>query len=156
MTASVSAPKKLLYQILSRASTTGMLASEGASLKWVSILRAPSRRREKLEYPTARQMESPTALQSENRPPTQSHMVKTFSGAIPKSEICCALVETAAKYRAISFSEAWLRNHFLMVRALLRVSWVVNVLETTIKSVVSGFSPFRDSYTWSPSTLLTK
>ena len=43
-------------------------------------------------------MDNPTALQSENRPPTQSHIGKIFSSSIPKSLTLSILVETATKW----------------------------------------------------------
>jgi hypothetical protein len=39
----------------------------------------------KLSNPTAKLIDKPTALQSENRPPTQSHIGKMFSASIPKA-----------------------------------------------------------------------
>ena len=48
------------------------------------------------------------------------------------------------------------RNHFLAVRALVMVSWVVNVFEAMMKRVVSGERVFRVSTICVPSTFDTK
>src|SRR5690606_17772645 len=98
----------------------------------------------------------PTALQREKRPPTQSHIGKILFSSIPKAFTFLILVETATKCFAMAAWLADFKNHSLMVFALDSVSCVVNVFETITKSVVSGFSFFMISFTWSPSTLLTK
>ena len=82
-------------------------------------------------------MVRPTTLHKEKRPPTQSHMGNTFSGAMPNSSIFLRLVETATKCLATSASLACLRNHFFTVRALERVSCVIKVLETITKTTRS-------------------
>ena len=106
MMASVSAPIKLLYQIPRSAIFNGMFFSGDASAKCRSIAAAPSRRDSKFSYPTDKAIESPTALQSENLPPTQSAIANTFSFAIPNCPVIPRFVETAAKCKATSASEA--------------------------------------------------
>ena len=49
-----------------------------------------------------------------------------------------------------------LMNQFLAEVALVMVSWVVKVLEATIKSTVSGLTRFRTSAKWVPSMFDTK
>ena len=44
-----------------------------------------------------KQIDSPTLLHKEKRPPTQSFIGKIFSGAIPNSVTFSKLVETATK-----------------------------------------------------------
>ena len=88
---------------------------------------------------------NPTALHNEKRPPTQSHIGKMFSGAIPKLVTFCKLVETATKCLAMSFSVADCKNHFFTVSEFVNVSCVVNVLETMTNNVVSGFVFFNIS-----------
>ena len=48
------------------------------------------------------------------------------------------------------------KNHSRAVWALVMVSWVVKVLEATMKRVVSGFTRRRASAIWVPSTFETK
>src|SRR5690606_1831473 len=98
-------------------------------------------------------MDNPTALQSENLPPTQSHIGKMFSGSIPNSSTWEILLETATKCLETASASACFLNQVLAVLALLKVSWVVKVFETITNSVVSGFRSFKVSCTWSPSTL---
>ena len=58
---------------------------------------------------------------------------------MPNSAQAATLLETATKWRARSASApAWARNQSRAVRALVRVSIVVKVLEITTKSVVAG------------------
>ena len=71
--------------MLNKAKTTGIFSSKSAVLKCSSISLAPFNKLSKLSNPTAKLIVKPTALQSENRPPTQSHMGKILSGLIPKS-----------------------------------------------------------------------
>ena len=97
--------------------------------------------------PTARLILNPTALHNEKRPPTQSDIGKIFFESIPKALTLSIFVDTATNCFAISGSDAYCKNHFLIVVALDMVSWVVNVLETIIKSVVSGLSFFKTSFT---------
>ena len=92
-------------------------------------------------------MGSPTALQSEKRPPTQSFMGNTFSDWIPKASIAARLVDTATKWSATAFSPNASTSHFLAVVALDKVSCVVNVLDTTTKRVVAGLTFFSTSIT---------
>ncbi len=56
---------------------------------------------------------------------------------------------------ALTSLAVW-RNHSLAVSALVIVSWVVNVLEATMKSVVSGSQARRTSAMSVPSMLETK
>ena len=108
--------------MLNKANTTGILLSKSSFLKCSSILFAPFRSASKFSKPTTKAIEIPAALQRENRPPIQSHMGKTFAGKIPNSDIFAALVDTAAKCLATSFSVADFKNHSLIVIALLSVS----------------------------------
>ena len=142
--------------MLCSANTTGIFLPKSAVWKCLSIPFAPSSKASKLSYPTPNAIDNPTALHNEKRPPTQSHMVKTFSCAIPNDSIIGKFVDTAAKCLATSSSLADCKNQFLIVVALLKVSCVVNDLETITNKVVSGFRPLIDSITWSPSTLETK
>src|SRR6056300_754715 len=153
---SLSAPQKLLYQILRRESITGMFFSKGVSRKCKSIFPAPSKSPLKCSGPTAKQILNPTVLHKEKRPPTQSFIGKVFSGAIPKAAVFSVLVETATKCLLTAVSGAFFKNQARILWALLRVSWVVKVLDTITKRVVSGFNPFKTSSWWSPSTLETK
>ena len=69
----------------------------------------------------------------------------SFSEEIPKAIVFWVLVETATKCLTIALSGAWFKNQARILFALLRVSCVVNVLETITNSVVSGFSFLRIS-----------
>ena len=110
----------------------------------------------KLSGPTDKQILRPTELQRENRPPTQSFIEKIFFSEMPKAVTFSKLEETAIKCCLMALSGAWVKNHFLIELALLSVSWVVKLFETTIKRVVSGSICLIISSTWSPSTLETK
>ena len=138
--ASLSAPKKLLYQMLNKAKITGIFLSKDSFLKCSSISLAPFNNLSKLSNPTAKLIDKPTALHNEKRPPTQSHIGKTLSGLIPNSVTFWILVETATKCFATSSCEADCKNQLLIVSALDKVSCVVKVLETTTNKVVSGFN----------------
>ena len=144
--ASLSAFQKLLYQILIRASKVGIFSSFGLSRKWRSMAPAPWSNCSKFCGPTAKQILKPTLLHNENRPPTQSFIGNTFWGSIPKAAIFSKFVETAIKCCAIADSAADCRNHLRMLVALVRVSCVVNVLETIKNKVVSGFIFFKISW----------
>src|SRR5690606_30733720 len=97
ITAWLSTSKKLVYQTLIRAKSTGRLTSKSSFLKCVSILWAPKSNFSKLSYPTERLMDNPTVLHKENRPPTQSHMGKMLSSAIPNCFTFSRFVDTATK-----------------------------------------------------------
>ena len=88
--------------MLKKAKTVGMFVSNSSSLKWVSILWAPSKSASKFSYPTDKLMLNPTALQSEKRPPTQSHIGKMLEGSMPKACTFAVLVDTATKCLATS------------------------------------------------------
>mmetsp|Transcript_13495 Transcript_13495/g.39841 ORF Transcript_13495/g.39841 Transcript_13495/m.39841 type:complete len:243 (-) Transcript_13495:104-832(-) len=80
-----------------------------------------------------------------------------FSGGMPNLEQPSVLVESATKCLATADSGApALRNQALAEWALVMVSWVVKVLEATMKSVVSACTLRRVSAMCVPSTLLTK
>src|SRR4029450_790157 len=82
----------------------------------------------------------PTADGSEYRPPTQSQKPNMFSVSMPNSDTFCALVLTATKCLATADSSPP-RPFSSQVRAslaLVSVSWVVNVLDTTMNRVVGG------------------
>ena len=81
----------------SKAILVGRLSSTGASKKCRSMAAAPAKSDSKCAYPTESEIERPTALQSENLPPTQSAMGNTMSSFIPKLAVCPKLVDTAAK-----------------------------------------------------------
>src|SRR5210317_59074 len=142
---SLSAPQKLLYQILRRESITGMFFSKGVSRKCKSIFPAPSKSPLKCSGPTAKQILKPTVLHKENRPPTQFFIGKVFFASIPKAAVFSVLVETATKCFEMATSGAYSKNQLRILYALLKVSWVVKVLDTITKSVVSGFKPLRIS-----------
>src|SRR5690606_25563612 len=117
---------------------------------------APKSKLSKFLYPTAKLMVKPTALQSEKRPPTQSHIGKILFSSIPNALTFLILVDTATKCLAIADAPPDFKNQSLMVFAFESVSCVVNVFETITNNVVSGFSFLITSLTWSPSILLTK
>ena len=98
-------------------------------------------------------MESPTDPHIENRPPIKSYILKIRSLLIPKFSTAFKLDDTAQKWLLISFVFKLFITHSFAILALVRVSWVVNVFETIMKNVVSGFSLFKISAVWSPSTL---
>jgi hypothetical protein len=78
--------------------------------------------------------------------------------SMPNPATSLALVDSATKCRATaslparSLSSSQLRAE----RALVRVSWVVNVLDATMNSVRSGSRSATVSARWVPSTLDTK
>jgi len=90
------------------------------------------------------------AEQIENRPPTQSQNPKAFSGSMPNAATLSRAVETATKCLATAAARAtsvsWMalelrslfHSHSLANRAFVSVSRVPNVLDATMKRVVSG------------------
>src|SRR5690554_506302 len=125
MTASVSVLKKLVYQILINAKITGMFLSSASDLKCVSILLAPNNSLLKFSKPTDKLIDKPTALQSENLPPTQSQIGKICDLLIPKLVTFSIFVDTATKCLEIvsSLVPKFLdSNQSLIVVALLSVS----------------------------------
>ena len=77
------------------------------------------------------------------------------SGAIPKAATLSSAVETAAKWCTTASLPNPSSIQRRAVSALVIVSMVVKVFDATIKSVVSGFSPFSVSWICAPSTLET-
>src|SRR5919197_5246883 len=85
-------------------------------------------------------MDRPIADQQEYRPQTQSQNSNILCVSMPKLLTSLALVDRATRCLATWAScLACVRNQSLAVWALVSVSWVVKVLEATMKSVVSGF-----------------
>ena len=82
----------------------------------------------------------PTDPQSENLPPTHSGIERILSEDIPNSFGALVLLETAIKWSFINSSFEFSINHFLIFFAFSSVSIVVNVFETIMKIVVSGFN----------------
>mmetsp|Transcript_18755 Transcript_18755/g.44506 ORF Transcript_18755/g.44506 Transcript_18755/m.44506 type:complete len:209 (-) Transcript_18755:185-811(-) len=77
--------------------------------------------------------------------------------SMPKSATAVALVESAAKCLATAeASPSCSTSHFLAECAFVIVSWVVNVLEATRKSVVSAGHCSSVSAMCEPSTFETK
>merc|ERR1719188_2763546 len=112
---------------------TGMLLANGAVLKCSSISRPPSRNCSTTPKPYCRDKgRTPTALQQEKRPPTQSQNPKTFAGSMPKAAVLSNAVEQAATCLDMQSGEpSDLINQSFTVLALSMVSAVVKVLETT-------------------------
>ena len=74
-----------------------MLRSGGASRKWSSIARNPSRNSPNRAGPIAIINDSPIAESTEYRPPTQSQKPNMFSGSMAKDATLSAAVDTATK-----------------------------------------------------------
>src|SRR3979490_740989 len=136
-TATVWAPKKSLYQTLSRPMSTGTLRSNGtvrkcSSIRWQppSMARHPSGR-------VATIVESPIAESMEYRPPTQSQKPNMLAVSMPNFVTSPAFVDTATKCFATDFSLPLnpLSNQFRALIALVMVSRVVKVLDETMNSV---------------------
>src|SRR3569623_1594603 len=89
--------------------------------------------------------------------PTHAQKSNILRGSMPKAATACALVESATKCVASAASSlARAKNHVRALWALVRVSWVVKVLEAITNSVVSGSSRRRVSLMCVPSILETK
>mmetsp|Transcript_102042 Transcript_102042/g.329159 ORF Transcript_102042/g.329159 Transcript_102042/m.329159 type:complete len:272 (-) Transcript_102042:191-1006(-) len=100
---------------------------------------------------------TPTALQHEKRPPTQSQKPKTLFESMPKAAVLSRAVEQAATCLATQSGEpSSLINHSLTVLALSIVSAVVKVFETTNTSVVSALRPSKARFTSMGSTFARK
>ncbi len=139
------------------ASKTGMFSSRGACVKWVSISNAPSSNPLKFSNPKAREIGRPIADQSEYRPPTQSHMGKMFSSAIPNSVAALTFEDTATKCLAMSCCvPPDFKNHSFAVSVFCNVSWVENDFEDITTKVSSKSTRDRTSWMWQPSTFATK
>src|SRR5690554_2772474 len=119
---SVSDLKKLLYQTDIKASKTGIFWSKEVFLKWLSISKAPFNNFSKFSKPMAQQIESPTELQSENRPPTHFCIGKILAVEIPNDSASSVLTETATKCFLTSCCVAFFRNHFFITAAFASVS----------------------------------
>ena len=80
-----------------------------------------------------------------------------LDGSIPNSCTAIALVESATKCLAMcAWSFAVFKNHVRAERALVIVSWVVNVLDATMNRVVSGLHASKACAKCVPSMLETK
>jgi hypothetical protein len=102
-------------------------------------------------------IESPIALQSEYRPPTQSQNSNMFAGSIPNARTSFSFVESATKCFATAASSfAAAKNQSRAVCAFVSVSCVVNVFEAMTNSVVSGRRFFNVSTMCVPSMFETK
>src|SRR5690606_11754249 len=99
-----------------------MFLSKAVFRKCLSASKAPFKSDSKCVYPTAQQIESPTALHNEKRPPTQSSIGKIFAEAIPNATAFSIFDETATKCVAIFSGTAAFKNHSLTTSALARVS----------------------------------
>ena len=85
---------------------------------------------------------SPTADQTDQRPPTQSHSGNTRSGGTPSAAAPAAFAVTAAKWREIPVDLPSADSSQVRARAALsRVSAVVKLFEATMKKVVRGLRP---------------
>ena len=91
-----------MFHTPSRPISTGRLRSSGAVRKCSSISWPPASISSNWSMPSDSAIERPTVDHSEYRPPTQSHMVKRDSGAMPNASIALWLVETATKWCAIA------------------------------------------------------
>ena len=90
-------------------------------------------------------IDKPTELHKENLPPTQSHIGNILFGSIPKSITSSILLLTAIKCFEISLTVAAFKNQFFTDFALVSVSIVVKVFDTTMNRVVSGLTLFKIS-----------
>ena len=88
----------------------------------------------------------PTELHNEYLPPTQSHIGNILFGSIPKSITSSILLLTAIKCFEISLTVAAFKNQFFTDFALVSVSIVVKVFDTTMNRVVSGLTLFKISF----------
>ena len=80
-----------------------------------------------------------------------------LAASIPNSATLAAFVDTATKWRAMSFSAAPpARNQARALAALVMVSMVVKVFEAITNRVRAGFTRASTWASWSPSTFETK
>ena len=79
-----------------------------------------------------------------------------FSGSMPNSATPPPFVETATKWLGTASSPSAPVSHSRALRALVRVSRVVNVFEQTTKSVIAGSRSRVASTNAVASTLDTK
>mmetsp|Transcript_81196 Transcript_81196/g.248107 ORF Transcript_81196/g.248107 Transcript_81196/m.248107 type:complete len:224 (+) Transcript_81196:574-1245(+) len=157
-TAQPSYLRTLTFQTCSRPMISGRFSLGGAVRKCLSMSRPPAWNFMIVSKPYCNDSaNTPTALQQENRPPTQSQKPKTFSGMMPNSAVLFSAVEHAATcFATHAGSPSSLMSHSLTVLALSIVSAVVNVLETTKTNVVSALSPSSARLTSMGSTLAKK
>mmetsp|Transcript_2908 Transcript_2908/g.11465 ORF Transcript_2908/g.11465 Transcript_2908/m.11465 type:complete len:303 (-) Transcript_2908:510-1418(-) len=149
--------RKETFHTESKPSVTGTFSSNGAVAKCSSMFHAPSRNFSIVSKPYWSDSGSmPTAEHTEYRPPTQSQNANALSGSMPNSPTSLRLVDTATM---CFLTASWPRAamiHWRTVLALSIVSAVVNVLDTTTTSVVSGSRPLSERATSTGSTLARK
>mmetsp|Transcript_25757 Transcript_25757/g.57013 ORF Transcript_25757/g.57013 Transcript_25757/m.57013 type:complete len:361 (-) Transcript_25757:43-1125(-) len=153
-------PMKELFHTPIRPSSTGRLLRRGASKKCVSMLCAPARNCCTTGNPYCSERgTTPTAEETEKRPPTQSQKPNTLSAEMPKAVALGMAVLTAIMCWRMTSAGApctLSSSHFLMVRALSMVSAVVKVFETTITRVLSASRPLSALETSTGSTFARK
>eukprot|EP01083_Nonionella_stella_P183476 663192_1 len=104
---------------------TGIFSRRGAVKKCSSMLCAPSRKEDMTSYEYCNESgTTPTALQTEKRPPTQFQNPKMLASSIPNAThlsmavdtaMTCLLVTTDASETPLAASPSTI--HFLAVRA---------------------------------------
>mmetsp|Transcript_38784 Transcript_38784/g.89711 ORF Transcript_38784/g.89711 Transcript_38784/m.89711 type:complete len:201 (+) Transcript_38784:2174-2776(+) len=150
-----SYPRQEAFHTAKRPKSVGRFLSIGASRKCRSIARAPCRNFCTISKPYCNESgTTPTALQTEKRPPTQSQKPKTLAESMPNAAVLSKAVEQAITCFAMAagFPSSF-SNQSLTVRALSMVSAVVKVLEMTTTRVVSAFKPVKARLTSIGSTL---
>src|SRR5258707_11221439 len=101
------------------------------------MLAAPARSAANASQPQRIAIETPAADQSENRPPTQSHIGSTSAPATPNARAALVLAVTATKCCASTAPPPRLAaSHSRAACAFLSVSVVAKVLDVTMNSVV--------------------
>ena len=91
-------PQKLRYHTPNSPISTGALADGGCRTRCSSTARIPASISPNRSSPMASMSDSPAAEPSEQRPPTQSHIVKTSEVAMPNSVAAVAFAVAAAKW----------------------------------------------------------
>src|SRR5215831_12322750 len=106
------------------------------------MLAAPASSATYASHPQDSAIDTPAADQSENRPPTHSHIGSTSELATPNARAASGFAVTATKCRASAPPPPRLAaSHSRADCAFLKVSVVVKVFEVTTNSVVAGSSP---------------
>src|SRR5690606_3255852 len=107
-------------QMPSSAINTGIFSRKSLFRKCSSIFFAPDNNSSNFPNPIAQQIESPTGLQRENRPPTHSHIGKILDLSIPNFSTALILVETATKCFSILVIAVFSVNQDFAVRAFVK------------------------------------